>query len=58
MTKTEFLHLKTGDIVRTSNGEAYIVTQNYNGRVTVAKTHEITNPNEWQLIFKANMERK
>lgn len=54
MTRHEFDNLQRGDIVRHKlSSEAYVVTANYPGRVTVVRTSEITTPDEWNLFCRA-----
>jgi hypothetical protein len=54
MTKNEFKQLDTGDIVRSlATNIAYVVSANYGNRVTAVKTVDMTNPQEWSLIAKA-----
>jgi hypothetical protein len=54
MTKEQFRALKEGDIVRSEGGLGYIVTANYGDRVTAVRTMDMTNPDEWVLVLKAN----
>lgn len=55
MTPEQFSSLKTGDIVRgKSSTTACIVTAKYADRATAVDTFDITNPDEWDLIFIAN----
>ena len=47
----DFSKLKPGSIVRhKGDTEAYIVTSNYSHRVTAARTADLTNPQEWDLV--------
>jgi len=51
MTDQEFKNLERGDIVRHAEGiSSYVVTDNYNGRVTAVDSADITNPEEWILM--------
>ena len=44
--------LKVGDIIRHVGGsEAYVVTAHYGARVTAVRTVDVTNPNEWVLVW-------
>lgn len=53
MTKDEFAYLQTGDVVRPKGSDkAYVVMDHYGDRVTVVRTSEISNPDEWLLIRK------
>jgi len=56
MTREELSALNPGDIVRHVNdAEAYIVVANYGSHVTAIRATELTNPPEWDLIFKAEL---
>jgi len=58
MTNEEFKDLNTGDIVKhTTSIESVIVMSNYGARVTAARTYDITNPTEWELISKHHFKR-
>jgi len=49
------LGLERGDIVKNqSNDKTYVVTANYGERVTAVATVDMTNPDEWELVLKAN----
>ena len=51
--------LKPGDIVRnTLSEQGYIVTANYINVVTVVRTANISNAEEWELVFKKRRRRK
>lgn len=52
MTEDQFRNLETGDIVQAPNGEGYIVTSNYGGRLIAVRTIWITNPSEWRIEKK------
>ena len=55
MTKEDFASLSEGDIVRhKTSAEALIVHANYGGRVTAVRIADLTNPSEWDLIFRAS----
>jgi len=54
MNKKELKNLKTGDIVRSKlNNISYMIHANYGNRCTAVKTVDITNPTEWNIVFKA-----
>ena len=55
MKEYEFLTLQRGDIVENkyARGETYVVTGNYGNRVTAARTVDMTNPDEWDLVIKS-----
>lgn len=51
MTPKQFKVLKRGDIVRHfEESVSYIVMANYGDRITAARTVDMTNPREWQVI--------
>lgn len=51
MTPGEFSGLKPGDLVRhKGSSKAAIVHANYGGRVTAARTFDLTNPAEWDRV--------
>lgn len=53
MTTEQFEKLDEGDIItHFNNGERYMVTANYGGRVTAVATADATNPDEWELVVK------
>jgi len=55
MSPEEFENLGTGDLVRhKASPRASLVTANYGDRVTAVQTHDITNPDEWLLVAKAD----
>lgn len=55
MTPEEMKMLNVGDVVRHVAGEkGYVVTGNFGGRVTAVRSVDITNPDEWDLVAKAN----
>lgn len=54
MTKEEFTGLTCGDIVRHKvESEAIVVHNNYGSHVEAVRTFHLTNPDEWDLMFKA-----
>ena len=54
MNTQTFKQLQLGDIVKHKIGtKLYVVTGNYSDRVTAARTVDIVNPDEWDLIQKA-----
>lgn len=54
MTEDQFKKLKAGDIVRHKrSSQGVIVTANYGGRVTAIRTHDLTQPHEWDLVLIA-----
>ncbi len=58
MTPEEFKSLDTGDCVRNKDSvRSYIVMANYGERVTAARTVDITNPSEWDLVVKVTGRR-
>lgn len=56
MDKETFRALNRGDIIRhkTSSESHMVMTSNYRSRVTVVDVMDITNPDEWDLIYKAS----
>ncbi len=52
MENDEFKNLKRGEIVRHKivKTPTYVVTANYGGRVTAARTVDMTNPSEWEKV--------
>ena len=58
MTDDDFNALVVGDIIRAKGGaRAYIVTGHFGSHVIAVRTAEITNPEEWDVIFKSNPQR-
>ncbi|MBD1995332.1 hypothetical protein H6G00_01635 [Leptolyngbya sp. FACHB-541] len=58
MTPEEFKALEIGDIVKgVLDADTYIVTGNYGSHVTVARTMDLTNPSEWELVLKATHDK-
>lgn len=54
MTNEEFKHLNTGDVVGSKmSGVSYVVMNNYGDRVTAVRSLDMTNPNEFDLLSKA-----
>jgi len=52
MNRKEFELLGPGDIVRHRSGSrGYIVTANYGERVTAVRTVDLTNPDEWDVVY-------
>lgn len=52
MTTEEFFSLKVGDIVRgKATKESFVVTAHYGTRLTAVRTADITNPEEWDLVW-------
>lgn len=57
MTKDEFQKLNRGDLIRHKKSpEILIVSGNYGDHVTATTTCDATNPDEWNIIRKANYE--
>jgi len=51
MKKDKFKLLKRGDLVRHVNDpRIFIVSANYDGRMTAITSVDMTNPSEWELI--------
>jgi hypothetical protein len=58
MNKTEFQALMPGDIVKSvMSCERFMVSSNYGDRATAVNTKDLTNPAEWELVAKANIQR-
>lgn len=58
MTKEQFNSLSRGDIVRARfSNESWMVDGVYGDRITVVATGDMTNPEEWELILKADYSR-
>ena len=55
MTDQEFQGLTRGDIVRhrMDRARSYLVEANYGGRATAVRVVDITNPAEWELVYRA-----
>ena len=59
MDKKQFEKLECGDIVKHIIGDkSIIVMANYGSRVTAVRTYDLTNPDEWELVMKANYKRE
>ena len=55
MTEDEFKNLTRGDIVRHKGlGDSWLIDMSYGNRKTAIRTVDLTNPDEWELISKAN----
>jgi hypothetical protein len=55
MTEEQFKELGVGDVVKSAVRHCvYVVTANYGDRVTAVMTADMTNPDEWLLVRKAN----
>lgn len=59
MTKKQFKSLSRGDIVRHKRGlSSFVVDKNFGAdHVTALLSVELTNPDEWDLLFKAKQVR-
>ena len=59
MTKEEFKNLSRGDIIRhkIGTGDSYLIDANYGGHCTAVVTKDVTNPDEWDIIFKAKLKK-
>jgi hypothetical protein len=60
MKEEQFKNLQRGDIVKhvlNSKGDSIVIMANYGGRVTAVRTYDLTNPDEWELVMKANHEK-
>ncbi len=62
MTKEDLKNLNKGDLVKgKSSGKTFIVfivDYKYGSRLTAVETVDITNPDEWDLIFKADYKKQ
>ena len=55
MTQEEFENLGRGDIVRhVSSSDAILVEANYGDHVLAVDIWDMSNPEEWVLVAKAN----
>jgi hypothetical protein len=56
MTKEEFKLLDRGDIVRHkgSSGSLIVLSNDGNSVIAIRESH-LTNPDEWDLLFKAKL---
>jgi len=53
VTVEEFKSLRPGDVVRgRTYGKSYVVVENRENVVLVARTLELTNPIEWELASR------
>ena len=54
MIPADFENLKPGDEVEhiSHRGIHYQVQANYGGRITAARTVDMTNPAEWRIVSK------
>jgi len=52
MSKEEFEKLGSGDIVRSDQGDSYIVTSRMGEAVLAVRIALIENPDEWELAEK------
>lgn len=58
MNEGDFKNLSAGDIVRHKmSSEAAIVHANYGSHIIAVRTFHLTNPQEWDLIYKADLKR-
>ena len=56
MNENDFKWLNAGDVVRHRlEHQALVVVANYGDHVIAVRVVEITNPNEWNLLYKADM---
>lgn len=52
MSREDFKRLDRGAIVRhKSLGDSYVVTANYGDRVTAVRSVDLTNPDEWEVVY-------
>ena len=57
MDKETFKALNRGDVVRhkvTGLASSYVVVANHGDRVTAIDVMEMTNPDEWDLVYRAS----
>jgi hypothetical protein len=58
MTKEEFNDLNRGDLIKhRAESTVLIVTANYGDRITAVETWDVTNPDEWAIVRKADYRR-
>ena len=58
MNEEDFRSLTVGDVIRgRSTRITFVVTANDGERVIAVRTQEASNPDEWDLIVKANPTR-
>lgn len=54
MKEEDFKKLQIGDIVKGQfSGEIFVVTGNYGSHITAVKSVDMTHPQDWELIRKA-----
>ena len=55
MTPNQMRTLQRGDLVRhkMKHSAVYVVTDTFIDRVTAARTVDITNPGEWDIVLPA-----
>lgn len=60
MTKNEFERLQPGQMIqyKKDNKWAFIVHQNFGERITVVRTMEIRDPENWEIVTKVQVEEK
>ena len=56
MTQAELEQLREGDIVRNSSGLSYRVLSTAMGNIVAIRVAHVSNPPEWDLIYKAKFE--
>jgi hypothetical protein len=55
MTQEQFKDLQRGDIIRHKNdNKAILVDANHGDNVTCVRTFNVSQPDEWVLVYKAN----
>jgi hypothetical protein len=53
MRREDFEELRVGDVVRhRHHSVGYVVHQHYGDRVTLVRTMDAMNPDEWDLVSK------
>ena len=59
MKDEDFKSLKVGDLIqhKAADSRALVVTGNYGDHVTAVRTVDVTNPIEWDILWKAKHER-
>ena len=58
MKRKELLQLSQGDVVRSKfSGDAFIVTGNYKSGVVAVRQVLLTNHDEYDLVYKAELSR-
>lgn len=59
MDESQFKKLRTGDIIMNRGSHLpVIVTASYGNRVTAVQTFDVTNSQEWDLIYKSNYKKE